>query len=394
MSQIETTTDQGRPPAGDVALHCPFCGSGDVEAREVSPADRFLSPGQAYDAYAVECLRCGGQGPIVWDESPANGLLWAQRRFSEFEKWRGYSDGIDPADRQEEPAMPSRSETDRRIVLSYAEDAFSEDFVDGDTGEPTSCAPEGIYEALGRLRSEADEPEAVPPAIDAQAEDRTAPRVRHPDQPQRRVDGVLRFQSNPLVEELLGAYPDGLYGITRWSLEHGAPDDDRRQLRQLDGYSLDVYRDLDFVTAEDWARVDPERAPGPTTADESLARYSVTVRSPDGSLRALPMHPGDAVSIEAGEDFEDATAQANAAADEARAGLRKAVAAVAEPAPYVAAGKAAVEARRAARRDEFFRRTDTEPEPMEGWAALRGSVKDTAATRDGLADEIIGGQKG
>lgn len=89
-------------------------------------------------------------------------------------------------------------------------------------------------------------------------EEPTTPRVRHPDQPQRRVDGVWRFQSNPLVEELLREYPGGLNGLGSWSADRRDDADDHRQLAQLIGHSISGFSELSYVSDDDWARVDPD----------------------------------------------------------------------------------------------------------------------------------------
>lgn len=82
------------------------------------------------------------------------------------------------------------------------------------------------------------------------------PHTPSPDQPLQRVDGVLRFQANPLVEELLSKYPGGKDGLSKWAEFRVGYLDDHRQLAQLLGRSLDHFSELSYVSEEDLSRAE------------------------------------------------------------------------------------------------------------------------------------------
>lgn len=83
--------------------------------------------------------------------------------------------------------------------------------------------------------------------------------TKHPVQPvQFDLAGTLRFKKNHIVEHLLDfarAHGCGLNELAMMDFE----DDDRQQLAQLLGYSVDGYADLSYVDKAAMARVATQR---------------------------------------------------------------------------------------------------------------------------------------
>jgi hypothetical protein len=75
--------------------------------------------------------------------------------------------------------------------------------------------------------------------------------MKHPIQPlERDADGVLRFKQNEIVKYLLENGGFDLNDLARLPFS----DEDRQQLAQLIGYSLDGYGDLSYVDDRAWKR--------------------------------------------------------------------------------------------------------------------------------------------
>jgi len=73
---------------------------------------------------------------------------------------------------------------------------------------------------------------------------------KHADQPFVDIEGVERFQANPIVRYLLDNGGIDLNGIAR----QGFDADDEQHFAQLIGYSRSGWGGLSYVTDEDWER--------------------------------------------------------------------------------------------------------------------------------------------
>jgi hypothetical protein len=62
-------------------MKCPSCRN-PVVPRRVSPPNEMRSPGQGFEAFAVECSTCGVRGPVNFDESPSGGLKDAENSWT------------------------------------------------------------------------------------------------------------------------------------------------------------------------------------------------------------------------------------------------------------------------------------------------------------------------
>ena len=70
---------------------------------------------------------------------------------------------------------------------------------------------------------------------------------RHPNQPViRDSQGILRYQTNAIVKFLVDAGPFDINALALMSFS----DEDFAQLAQLIGYSVNVWRDLFYVSQE------------------------------------------------------------------------------------------------------------------------------------------------
>lgn len=114
---------------------------------------------------------------------------------------------------------------------------------------------------------------------------------RHPMQPIVEEKGVRRFKRNSIVERLLDNGPFDLNAIARWDVS----DDDRVQLAQLIGYTVNGFCELSYVDGEAYHLA---QEGGPTSALERLSYYMELVKRLREMLK-LPMaelyekHPDD-----------------------------------------------------------------------------------------------------
>lgn len=123
-------------------------------------------------------------------------------------------------------------------------------------------------------------------------------RKPHPIQPVVVVDGVTRFQSNPLIKYLLsngGIHQDDLCIL--YQTEDGYTKDDYQQLMQLIGYSVCGYRDLHeadllvYDTAQKMADGEDEKNARIAILQEEIDYLKSSLKEP--IARLYNKHPDD-----------------------------------------------------------------------------------------------------
>ncbi len=81
---------------------------------------------------------------------------------------------------------------------------------------------------------------------------------KYPVQPKVLVDGLLRFEKNPIVEYLLDNGGIDMNNIAVWCAMNDIDEKYQQQFAQLIGYSVRGYGTLSYVTDENWEEVNED----------------------------------------------------------------------------------------------------------------------------------------
>jgi flagellin-like hook-associated protein FlgL len=105
--------------------------------------------------------------------------------------------------------------------------------------------------------------------------------MKHSQQPVVTVDGIQRFQENPIVTYLLKQS-----GITMNDLAViGFDEDDEAHFAQLIGYSVSGWGDLSYVSDEMWSEMDAAQAKRASIQTETQQQRAI--EEIDNALAAL-----------------------------------------------------------------------------------------------------------